>query len=657
MSKASFKYGVYPVFAVLTLSMFASCGSDIEIPAIKVSSLYSSFTLNEIVASDDAVKQMVLSWEAASDVTGVTYTICRSSDAESTSCDEELTSVTDELTATITVDSLVNTLANAYYTVQASHDGFDLYSNTVEISSDTVTEMIGYFKASNTGADDWFGYSVALSADGSTLAVGAYGEDNSARGVYNQEDAVTDDDESSGSGAVYVFTLEDGAWQQSAYLKGSNSSDGASFGLALAFSDDGTRLVVGAPYEDDPTSGVITDGSEAVYTGSDGINGAVYLFELSSNAWSQVVYFKASAPDMEDAYGYAVAISGDGRTLVVGAPEEDNLISGVVTDGSEVIDVGDYGDIEGKEYVGVGAVYVYSEVSGAWAQDAYVKASNPSLNDDFGRSLSLNYDGTLLAVGAPYEDNSATGIITDGSEADGDQDDATSASSGAVYLFEYASESGWAQAAYIKAPNSEAGDIFGCAVSLNAMGDVLAVGSLYEDNGSAEIIDLTAGDTIEETSTFTNSGAVYIYSYADAAWGEAAYIKASNVGSLDYFGSVLQLSAAGDQLLVGAYFEDSANSGVTLGSDFSDDDTATNAGAAYLFSAVDGVWQQSAYLKASNTESSDLFGSGIAMSADGSVIAIGAYLEDNSISGVLTDGSEIDGDYGTVSAPGAVYLY
>jgi hypothetical protein len=58
----------------------------------------------------------------------------------------------------------------------------------------------GYVKAANTGAGDFFGFAVALSGDGNTLAVGAPGEDSSTTGIGS-----TPDELASGAGAVYVY--------------------------------------------------------------------------------------------------------------------------------------------------------------------------------------------------------------------------------------------------------------------------------------------------------------------------------------------------------------------------------------------------------------------------------------------------------------------
>ena len=81
-----------------------------------------------------------------------------------------------------------------------------------------------------------------------------------------------------------------------------------------------------------------------------------------------------------------------------------------------------------EDHIAKAVVYVYSRSGATWSQHAYVKASNSAAGDQFGQSVSLNVDGTALAVGALYEDSSADGI-------DGDQADNAANGSGAVYLY------------------------------------------------------------------------------------------------------------------------------------------------------------------------------------------------------------------------------
>ena len=137
-----------------------------------------------------------------------------------------------------------------------------------------------YIKASNTGPDDEFGYSVALSGD--TLAVGALQEDSSSTGVGSlpNEGAV-------GSGAVYVFTRSGSTWTEQAYIKASNTGEGDQFGWSVALSGD--TLAVGAPCEDSSSTGV---GSLPNEGASD--SGAVYVFTRSGSTWTEQAYIKAS---------------------------------------------------------------------------------------------------------------------------------------------------------------------------------------------------------------------------------------------------------------------------------------------------------------------------------------------------------------------------
>lgn len=104
----------------------------------------------------------------------------------------------------------------------------------------------------------------------------------------------------------------------------------------------------------------------------------------------------------------------------------------------------------------------------------YFKASNTNAGDGFGEKVAISADGRTLAVTARFEGSNAVGV-------DGDQTDNSDASSGAIYIF-YRSGSVWAQQAYIKASNTEAGDEFGQALSLSADGNTLAAGTFNEDS-------------------------------------------------------------------------------------------------------------------------------------------------------------------------------
>jgi hypothetical protein len=309
-----------------------------------------------------------------------------------------------------------------------------------------------YVKASNTGAGDQFGTSVSLSDDGNTLAVGAYLEGSSASGINGSQA----DNLALNAGAVYVFVYDGSDWSQQAYVKASNTELSDLFGRSVSLSGDGNTLAVGADRERSSTSGINTVSDNLAQNA-----GAVYVFVYDGSDWSQQAYVKASNTDANDQFGYSVSLSGDGNTLAVGANWERSSTSGINT-------------IPDNLVLYAGAVYVFVYNGSDWSQQAYVKASNTDGGDQFGTSVSLSSDGNTLAVGASWEESSASGI-------NGNQADSSARQQGAVYVFSR-SFSNWSQQAYVKGSNTVGGNHFGTSVSLSGDGNTLAVGALYGDS-------------------------------------------------------------------------------------------------------------------------------------------------------------------------------
>ena len=170
-----------------------------------------------------------------------------------------------------------------------------------------------YLKAGNSGADDAFGGSVAISGD--TLVVGAQGEDSSSTGVDSNPDEAA-----VAAGAAYVFTRSGTSWSQQAYLKASHTRAEDRFGSAVAIS--GETIAVGVPAEDSSTTGVNSNPNQAA-----GSAGAAYLFTRSGIRWSQQAYLKSSNTGVADQFGYSLAISGS--TVISGAHLEDSITTGI----------------------------------------------------------------------------------------------------------------------------------------------------------------------------------------------------------------------------------------------------------------------------------------------------------------------------------------
>ena len=470
-----------------------------------------------------------------------------------------------------------------------------------------------YIKASNTGAGDRFGDSIAMSADRSTLAVGAYLEASAATGVNGDQT----DDTATNAGAVYVFTRTGQSWTQQAYLKPSNTGAGDEFGYRVALTGDGSTLVVGAYREDSAATG--SGGDQANNTAMDA--GAVYVFARAGTSWSQQTYLKASNTRPGDLFGASIAISADSSVLAVGAFGEDSGAVGI--DGNQT----------DNSASNAGAVYIFRRVGSTWIQEAYCKASNTGAGDQFGDSVALSSDGGRLVTAAVAEDSSATGL-------DGNQADNAANEAGAVYVFSRAG-SRWNQEAYVKASNTGAADQFGYKVAMSADGSSVAIAAAFEDGSGANQADDTAAD----------AGAVYVFTRAAAPWTQQAYVKASNAAAGDLFGGGgLAFSNNGSVLAISAPGEDSAATG-TSGN--MADDTAPDAGALYLVARSAAGWTHMLYVKASNSGAQDLFGSALANAGgDGSLIAVGA--PDESSDAVGIGGNEASN---AAARSGAVYVF
>jgi hypothetical protein len=311
---------------------------------------------------------------------------------------------------------------------------------------------------------------VALSQDGNTLAVGANGESSCATGIDGNQS--NDYVHCFLAGAVYVF-VRDGqnAWSQQAYVKASNTTSGNPpwgdhFGDSVELSEDGSTMVVGAPWEDSGAMGI--GGNDADNSIED--VGAAYVFVRDGqDAWSQQAYVKPSNPGMWQNFPNNVGLSNDGNTMAIGA-------SG-----------------EGDD----GAAYVFvRDGQNAWSQQARIPHPDPDpdpeyLYDYFGADVALSADGNIMAVGnTGGGDSGAMGI-------------GALHSSGAGYVFVRDDQNAWSQQAYVKASNS--GGYFGNSVALSGNGNTLAVGAPEESSSSAGI----GGNQAD--NSYPTAGAVYLY--------------------------------------------------------------------------------------------------------------------------------------------------
>jgi hypothetical protein len=215
---------------------------------------------------------------------------------------------------------------------------------------------------------------------------------------------------------LYVFTRTGGAWSQEARLRPRNSEEQDSVGCWIAISNDGNTLAAGALDEDSLLTGVQPLDKGADDEKTDKSAGAAYVFVRSGGKWTEQAFIKASNTGEDDWFGVRLALSGDGNTLAVGAPNEDSAAKGI--NGKQDDDSAD----------GAGAVYFFTRTGSTWKQEYYVKGSNTEKFDEFGSSMALSRDGRTMAVGAHFESGGAKGV--NGKEADN-----SVPHSGAAYVF------------------------------------------------------------------------------------------------------------------------------------------------------------------------------------------------------------------------------
>jgi hypothetical protein len=149
-------------------------------------------------------------------------------------------------------------------------------------------------------------------------------EDCTATGV-NPPGCDADVETDVSTGAVAVFVRTGTTWSQQAYLKSSNTGTEDWFGIRTTLSGDGNTLAVSASNEDSAAQGINGNQNDDSATES----GAVYLFTRTGTTWTQLAYVKSSNNQEFDEFGNSVALSRDGRTMVVGARGEDSNARGV----------------------------------------------------------------------------------------------------------------------------------------------------------------------------------------------------------------------------------------------------------------------------------------------------------------------------------------
>jgi Flp pilus assembly pilin Flp len=380
---------------------------------------------------------------------------------------------------------------------------FTMYSQT-QIGDDIDGEA----------ANDASGWSVSLSSDGSIVAIGGYGNDGNGEG----------------SGHVRVYENVLGIWTQiGSDIDG--EADGDRSGDSVSLSSDGSIVAIGATFN-----------NENGYH-----SGHVRVYQNISDVWTQIGA-DINGEAGNDHSGHSVSLSSDGSILAIGAILNNNEngnasghvriyqnLSGVWTQIGADINGEHYGDNSGwsvslssdGSIVAIGAplnsgnsgilgyrsghVRVYQNMSGVWTQIGQ-DIDGEAEDDQSGQSVSLSSDGSIVAIGARYNDEN--GI-----------------DSGHVRVYQNLSGV-WTQIG-TDIDGETQGDWFGNSVSLSSDGNILAVGATNNNENGY------------------HSGHVRIFQNNSSAWTQIGVDIDGEAGS-DNSGWSVSLTSDGSTVAIGA---------------------------------------------------------------------------------------------------------
>ena len=365
---------------------------------------------------------------------------------------------------------------------------------------------------SGEAVGDAAGRSVSLSSDGSIVAVGI---------PFNDENGLS-------SGQVRIYKYNTGIWTQVGQdIDGTVGGDTA--GLSVSLSSDGSIVAVGIPFND----------------GNGLSSGQVRIYKYNDGIWTQIgsdIYGERAVN-----LGWSVSLSSDGYTVAIGAPyhNENGTNSGQVR------------------------IYKYNE--GAWTQIGQ-NINGEAAGDESGDPVSLNSDGSIVAIGAPYNDENGE-------------------DSGQVRIYKY-NNGTWIQIGE-DIDGKAAGDRLGYSVSLSSDGSIVAIGAPYNDDN------------------VINSGQVRIYKNTDGNWVQIGS-DIDGEGGFDLSGFSVSLSSDGSIVAIGAPYND---------------DNDDSSGQVRVYKNTDENWTQIDSDIDGKVEG-DRLGFSVSLSSDGSIVAIGApYLE------------------------------
>ena len=430
---------------------------------------------------------------------------------------------------------------------------------------------------------DHSGYSIAMNSSGTRIAVGSP--------LYNEGVGV-DMPDFVNRGQVKVYDWNGSSWTQvGSDILGEESNDNS--GHSVAMNSSGTRIVIGAPYSGERSRNGVEEGYVRVYD-----------WDGSSSSWTKVGDIndtKSHQSEHQGWFGYSVAMSGDGDTIVVGAPRYSTLYNAIM-------------DEWWYQSQDLGQVLVYrrdiNEDLG-WTKIGEITPDKTKQRTGmrFGWSVTINNDGSRIAASMGNHFN------YDGPKY--------------VYMYEYNnSQSSWDQLGGgidpIGSSATEDRGCFGWSIHMNADGDKIVIGQpdINPANFSPQCsrCDLDyqtyafpQRSNILDATSVIRPGSVYIYEYSksESSWKQVGQTIDGSVSN----------GRAGYSVRMK---DDSNGTRVIFGSPAAND----NKGLIQVYD-----WNGTSWVKLGNnvygSAADDESGHSVAMDKDGTRIAIGAPKNDD----------------------------
>lgn len=424
-----------------------------------------------------------------------------------------------------------------------------------------LSTAIGIFTGSLASLNDKFGSSISNNTDGTRIIVGA-AQDNIVGSAVS-------------SGVVYAFDRVGNSFNEVGIITGLYSSDvDDKFGYSVAISGDGTKIAIGAPFDENPISGIES--------------GQVYLYDREDGppvGFTTVGILTALYGDASDRFGWSIDMSKDGNLIVVGA----------------------IGDEAPGNATNSGLVYVYERTEGPPIAFDLISVLSGSLSidisDNFGQSVAISPDGSYIAVGAQFDEDTSNPLDN----------------FGVTYIFEKSGVN-INQVGIITSPKLstvKGNDRFGYSVDISENGNIVAVGAVDDQR-------VIGGN---------RTGIVYVFEKIN---GNNFYLIQVLQGQYsnetgDNFGNSLSVSDDGKIIAIGAVFDEFPNSG-------------SSSGVTYLYERMSFNYFGNDFVNigiqtgtfANNID--DNYGYAVSLSGDGNSLIVGAQNDSFNEVGIGTSG-------------------